>query len=71
MHVIAYNQIPSAQGFGGVSVMPHDAEAFARALYAELYQCDQAGAEFIIVEALPEKDEWRGIADRLNRAAGN
>ena len=44
-------------------------EAFARALYAELHRCDEAGAELIVVEALPETGEWRAIADRLGRAA--
>jgi L-threonylcarbamoyladenylate synthase len=52
-----------------VSVVPHDAQAFARALYAELHMGDEAGAECIIVEAVPEKDEWAAVADRLNRAA--
>ncbi len=42
----------------------------ARAIYAELHQCDEAGAELIIVETTPPGKEWRGIADRLNRAAG-
>jgi hypothetical protein len=48
-----------------VSVIPHDAEAFARAIYAELHRCDEAGAEWIVVEAPPETPEWSGIADRL------
>lgn len=69
LHVITHSQIPSAGSFGRVSVIPHDPEAFARALYAELHQCDDAGAEVIIVEAVPESDEWRAIADRLKRAA--
>ena len=68
-YVVAHDHIPSAERFGGVSVIPHDAEAFARAIYAELHQCDEAGAEWIIVEAVPERDEWRAVADRLNRAA--
>ena len=46
-----------------------DAAAFARAIYAELHQCDEAGAELIVVEALPDAPEWRAIADRLRRAA--
>jgi L-threonylcarbamoyladenylate synthase len=50
-------------------VIPHDATAFARAIYAELHQCDEAGAELIVVEALPDTPEWRAIADRLRRAA--
>jgi L-threonylcarbamoyladenylate synthase len=69
LHVIAHTHIPSGHGFARVSVIPHDAEAFGRALYAELHQCDEAGADVIIVEAVPETDEWRAIADRLKRAA--
>jgi L-threonylcarbamoyladenylate synthase len=70
VHVIAHTHIPGSQDFARVSVIPHDAEAFARALYAELHQCDQAGAEVIIVEAVPGTGEWRALADRLKRAAG-
>ena len=69
IHVIAHSHIPSGAGLSGVSVIPHDPPAFARALYAELHRADEAGAELIIVEAVPETDEWRGIADRLKRAS--
>ena len=69
IHIISHTRIPSGEGFGRVSVIPHDAAAFARAIYAELHQCDDAGAGLIIVEALPTTDEWRPIADRLKRAA--
>jgi L-threonylcarbamoyladenylate synthase len=68
-HLIAHTNIPSGEGFARVSVIPHDAEAFARAIYAELHRCDEAGADLIVVEALPETPEWRAIADRLRRAA--
>ena len=68
-HVIAHTRIPSGENFARVSVIPHDAEAFARAIYAELHRCDEAGAEGIIVEAPPGSPEWAGIADRLRRAA--
>jgi L-threonylcarbamoyladenylate synthase len=67
--VIAHTQIPSGENFADISVMPHDAEAFARALYAELHRCDDAGAKLIVVEAQPDLPEWSGIADRLRRAA--
>jgi L-threonylcarbamoyladenylate synthase len=67
--VIAHTKIPSLENFMGVSVIPHDAEAFARALYAELHRCDEAGAKLIVVEAPPDLPEWSGIADRLRRAA--
>lgn len=69
-HIIAHTHIPSGEGFAAVSVIPHDAEAFARAIYAELHRCDEAGAELIVVEALPDLPAWRAIADRLQRAAG-
>jgi L-threonylcarbamoyladenylate synthase len=71
IHIIAHTRIPSGEGFARVSVIPHDAEAFARAIYAELHQCDEAGAELIVVEALPESSEWFAIADRLKRAAAS
>jgi L-threonylcarbamoyladenylate synthase len=67
--IIAHTKIPAGESFADVSVMPHDAEAFARALYAELYRCDAAGASVIAVEAPPAAPEWSGIADRLRRAA--
>ena len=69
IHVIAHRQIPSGEGFADVSVVPHDAEALARSLYAELHRCDAAGAAVIVVEALPDGPEWGGIGDRLRRAA--
>lgn len=69
VHLIAHTKIPLNVELGRVSVIPHDAEAFARAIYAELHQCDEAGAELIVVESLPENPEWRGLADRLERAA--
>jgi L-threonylcarbamoyladenylate synthase len=68
-HLLTHTRIPPGEGFAGVSVMPHEAGAFARALYAELHRCDAAGAALIAVEAPPDQPEWSGIADRLTRAA--
>ena len=67
-HIISHTQIPSGADLGRVAVIPDDAEAFARAIYAELHQCDNEGADWIIVEAVPETGEWHAIADRLKRA---
>ncbi|MGB7749148.1 MAG: L-threonylcarbamoyladenylate synthase [Verrucomicrobiia bacterium] len=67
--VIVHTHIPSGKNFSCVSVIPHDAEAFGRAIYAELHRCDESGAELIVVEAPPESPEWSGIADRLRRAS--
>ena len=68
-HVIAHTNIPAGFDAANVSVIPHDAEAFARALYAELHRCDAASAQWIVVEAPPDLPEWAGIADRLRRAS--
>ena len=67
--ILAHAKIPSGGNYARVSVIPHDAEAFARAIYAELHRCDAAGADLIVVESPPESPEWSGIADRLRRAA--
>jgi L-threonylcarbamoyladenylate synthase len=69
--VIAHTHIPLTANVGRVCVIPHDAEAFARAIYSELHACDVAGAELIVVEAVPPGAEWRAIADRLQRAAAS
>jgi len=68
-HVVAHTRIPLGLDPAQVSVIPHDPAAFARALYAELHRCDEAGAEWIVVEAVPDAPEWEGIRDRLQRAA--
>lgn len=67
-HVLAHDRVPSAGVAARVCVIPHDAEAFARALYAEWHGCDALGARWIVVEAVPGGAAWRGVADRLGRA---
>lgn len=68
-HVIAHARIPSPEPFARVCVIPHDAEAFARAIYAELHHCDDAGAGTIVIEEPPDGPEWTGVSDRLRRAS--
>ena len=68
-HILVHTKIPAGIAPENVCVIPHDAEAFARALYGELHRCDAAGAALIVVEAPPDSPEWSGIADRLRRAA--
>jgi L-threonylcarbamoyladenylate synthase len=67
--ILAHARIPSGEGLDGVCVIPHDAEAFARALYAELHRSDAEGPDAIVVEAVPATAPWKAIADRLHRAA--
>ncbi len=69
--VIAHDRIPQNIPFGRIAVIPHDAEAYARALYAELHLCDQAGAKMILAEQVPSNEKWQGIRDRLNRASAS
>jgi L-threonylcarbamoyladenylate synthase len=69
VHIVTHSKIPTGFNPANVSVIPHDAEAFARALYAELHRCDTAGAQLIVVEAPPDLPAWAGILDRLRRAA--
>jgi L-threonylcarbamoyladenylate synthase len=68
-HVIARRCIPSGRELARVRVIPDDANAFARAIYAELHRCDEEGAQFIVVESVPETAEWQAINDRLRRAS--
>lgn len=49
--------------------MPTNAHDYARQLYATLHALDLAGCEVILVERPPETAEWRGVLDRLQRAA--
>jgi L-threonylcarbamoyladenylate synthase len=69
IHIVTHHRVPSREKFGRIAVIPSDAEACARVLYAELHRCDEAGAELIIVEAPPPGEQWRAMADRLRRAS--
>jgi L-threonylcarbamoyladenylate synthase len=69
IHILTHSDAPLRGQFGRVVLIPPDAAAWARALYAELHRCDEAGAELIVVEAPPAGEAWRAIADRLERAA--
>ena len=61
---------PMADGFDGIwKRAPHSADAYARALYADLRALDAAGCERILVETPSPDPAWRAIRDRLERAA--
>jgi L-threonylcarbamoyladenylate synthase len=49
--------------------MPAAAPAYGRALYSGLRALDAAGADRILVEAVPADEDWAAVADRLARAA--
>jgi len=49
--------------------LPDDPAGYARALYAALHEADAAGRAVIVIERPPDTPAWRGIRDRLARAA--
>lgn len=67
--VMANNKLISAQVLAAFLHMPADAAHYAHDLYAALRELDQAGADVILVQALPLDKAWQGVNDRLQRAA--
>ena len=49
--------------------MPADPILYGRQLYATLRQFDQAGLDYLLVEAPPDHPDWLAITDRLQRAS--
>ncbi len=49
--------------------MPADPAAFAASLYATLHAIDRRSLDTIVVDAPPDAESWRAVADRLSRAA--
>jgi len=57
------------EGFEGTWMRaPGDAKRYAHDLYASLRALDDAGADSILIEAVPDAPEWFAIRDRLARA---
>jgi L-threonylcarbamoyladenylate synthase len=57
------------EGFDGVWIAgAQDAQSYARSLYANLRALDEANADVILVEAVPQDPAWEAIQDRLERA---
>ena len=69
-HVIARTAAPAAWPSERWHRLPDAAAGFARELYDTLHRCDRLGAETILVQPLPDGDEWAALQNRLNRAAG-
>jgi len=68
-HVIARTAAPGAWPSKRWHRLPDTAGDFARELYDTLHRCDRLGAGTILVQPLPDGDEWAALRDRLNRAA--
>lgn len=51
-------------------MMSDEPQQYARDLYLTLRKLDQGGFQGILVETVPETDEWEAISDRLKKASG-
>jgi len=67
--IMAHHKVPAAGPWAGITVMPQEPQAYARALYGELHACDEKTPAAIVVEAPPSTRGWEAIADRLRRAS--
>jgi L-threonylcarbamoyladenylate synthase len=66
--VLAWSAEPPEDFDGVWRTAPHEAAAYARALYADLRALDATGVDAILIEQVPDDDAWAAIRDRLARA---
>lgn len=66
--VFARQPLPPSSGVIAARA-PESAAAYARVLYRALRELDEAGADLLLVEGVPEGPEWLAVQDRLARAA--
>ncbi|HEX5323239.1 MAG TPA: L-threonylcarbamoyladenylate synthase [Capsulimonadaceae bacterium] len=64
-------RVPLGVDIAQTIIMPADPAAYAASLYDALYALDEASLALILVEAVPDGDEWLAIRDRLARAASS
>lgn len=50
------------------AALPSDAPGYARALFAALYDADEAKVDVLVVEEVPDDEAWWAVADRVRRA---
>jgi L-threonylcarbamoyladenylate synthase len=71
--VLARQAKPAALGLFGQQVRwvqaAKDAKTYAQELYAHLHALDALGLDVLLLEAVPENNDWAAIADRLRRAS--
>ena len=67
--VLAIGLIISADVEADAERMPGDPLGYAAKLYETLHSLDDAGYDAVVVERVPDGPEWRGVRDRLERAA--
>lgn len=66
--VLAHMQRVTADSDIHVIDMPASAQRYAQALYAALRELDAMHLDIILVEQLPDSEDWRAVNDRLAKA---
>lgn len=66
---LCHSQPPHAGMPHAWRMLPADPVGYAHGLYGALRDLDEAAAEIIVVEAIPNDPAWAAVADRLRRAA--
>ncbi len=69
LFVLTHSRVPTESIPAQISFMPDDPEAFARALYGYLHECDDRSGALVVIEKLPIGSAWDGIRDRIQRAS--
>lgn len=67
--VIAIESVPAGCAAGRIVLLPRRADAYAAHLYATLRELDAAGLSRILIERVPDDEQWLALANRLGRAA--
>ena len=68
--VAVFSRQPAPRSPGVIELRaPGSAPEYAQVMYRALRELDQAGADLLLVEAVPDTAEWLAVRDRLARAA--
>lgn len=54
-----------------LEILPASAPGYAAGLYAALHRVDDAGCDWLIIEAVPGLPAWAAVRDRLRRASAS
>ncbi len=69
MGVLWFGNSVESELFEQNMIMPENVNDYAHLLYSKLRELDNTGLDLILVEQPPQTEEWRGINDRLSKAA--
>jgi L-threonylcarbamoyladenylate synthase len=67
--IMSFEHLPESSSILRQVIASREPAEFARDLYSTLRMLDAFGADFLLVEAVPDTLAWTGVRDRLKRAA--